>query len=187
MSAAEKAAFFRDLCTVCLVWPDTVAINRNILFHTISLRSIDHRKNACLRNLRQALENHTDVSTFVGKLELFELTDDLLSESPPSIPTSSRSLFLSFLSFIPKMFNLRRLCLTMMCCREDTPTNFCIDLYVLKESSVTHLTLTTCNFSISALATFLGYWDDTGLIESALTVYPSFRITPARRVFSKET
>ncbi len=123
-----------------------MAINRRIIFETISLRSINYQNRAPLRNLCQALENNPGVSTYITELELFDLSHDLLAESLPSIPTPSHLLFLSFLSFIPEMHNLRRLCFDKMWFREDTSINFCSDFSVLEESSVTHLTLINCDF-----------------------------------------
>ncbi|KAF8867701.1 hypothetical protein CPB85DRAFT_1370144, partial [Mucidula mucida] len=129
------------------------------------LRSINYENKAPLRNLCQALENDPGVSTYITELELLDLSYDLLAESLPSIPTPSRLLFLSFLSFIPEMHNLRRLCFDKMWFRDDTRINFCSDFSVLEESSVTHLTLINCDFSISALNVFLGHWRDMGLTD----------------------
>ncbi|KAF9018726.1 hypothetical protein BDZ89DRAFT_1073564, partial [Hymenopellis radicata] len=166
VSGDEKAAYFRDLCTVCLVWPDTIAIIRKILFEKISLRFNDHRIDALLHSLCQALGNDpTGVSTFVKRLEFTHRnTNGLLPKNSPFIPTASRSLFLSFLSFIPKMHKLRFLCLDNLHFHDETSIEFKA-LRVLKESSVTHLTLINSTFSISAFNAFLAYWEDMGLTE----------------------
>ncbi|KAF9035028.1 hypothetical protein BDZ89DRAFT_1110941 [Hymenopellis radicata] len=167
VSEDQNAAYFRDLCTVCLVWPDTIAIIRKIVFKTISIRPNRHHIDASLRNLCQALENDPNLSTFVSTLEFSDWnTNGLLPQSPHFIPTASRPLFLSFLSFIPKMHKLEHLRLDNMHFHENTSSiEFRDDLRVLKESSVKHLTLSNSTFSISAFNTFLSYWEDMDLEE----------------------
>ncbi|KAF9038325.1 hypothetical protein BDZ89DRAFT_1061312 [Hymenopellis radicata] len=163
VSEDEKAAYFRDLCTVCLVWPDTIAIIRKILFNTISLRSNDRHIDSSLRNLCQALENDPSLSTFVKTLEFSHRnTVSLWAQNSPFIPTASRPLFLSFISFIPKMHKLRYLRLDNMHFHDDTSIEI-NDLRILKESLVMHLTFTNSTFSIPALNAFLGYWESTEL------------------------
>ncbi|KAF8992966.1 hypothetical protein BDZ89DRAFT_1085952 [Hymenopellis radicata] len=158
VSGDENAAYIRDLCAVCLVWQDTIAIIRKILFRDISIRPNDHHIDASLRNLCQALENDRNLSTFVKTLEFSHRnTNSSSRKNSPFIPTASRSLFLSFLSFIPNMRKLRFLTLDNMCFHDETSIEF-NDLRVLKESSVTFLTLRNSTFSIPAFNAFLGYW-----------------------------
>ncbi|KAF9018759.1 hypothetical protein BDZ89DRAFT_1073614 [Hymenopellis radicata] len=123
----------------CLVWPNTIAIIRKILFEEISIH-------ASLRNLCQALENDPGLSTFVKTLEFSHRN-----------PNGFRSLFLSFLSFIPKMHNLIFLRLDHMDFHDETSIAF-NDFRILRESSVTHLALCNSTFSIPAFNAFLGYW-----------------------------
>ncbi|KAF9018740.1 hypothetical protein BDZ89DRAFT_338144 [Hymenopellis radicata] len=159
VSGDENAAYIRDLCAVCLAWPDTIAIIRKILFEDISIRPNNHHIDASLRNLCQALENDPGLSTFVKTLEFSHRnTNSSSRKKSPFIPTASRSLFLSFLSFIPNMRKLRFLTLDNMCFHDETSIEF-NDLRVLKESSVTFLTLRNSTFSIPAFNVFLGYWE----------------------------
>ncbi|KAF8997686.1 hypothetical protein BDZ89DRAFT_1083517 [Hymenopellis radicata] len=131
----EKAAYFRDLCAVCLVWPDTIAIIRQSYLQN----DISSLQRSPYRRPRQRSQSSH------------------VPSCSPFIPTASRSLFLSFLSFIPKMHKLRFLHLDNMCFHDETSIEF-NDLCVLKESSVTDLTLRNSTFSIPAFNVFLGYW-----------------------------
>ncbi|KAF9018405.1 hypothetical protein BDZ89DRAFT_350583 [Hymenopellis radicata] len=97
VSGDEKAAYFCDLCTVCLVWPDTIAIIRQIIFERISLHANDRHIDSSLRNLCQALENDPNLSTFVAILEFSHRNPTArcpkihLSFPLPVVRSSSRS------------------------------------------------------------------------------------------------
>ncbi len=127
----KKAAYFRDLGTVCLVWPDTIAIVRKIIFETISLHSDDPQIDSSLRN-------QANLPTFVQILE-FSDWNSRRFDRPPFIPTASRPLFLSFLSFIPQMHQLQNLRLENMRFDEDNSLKLLNDLRALNESSVEHI------------------------------------------------
>ncbi|KAF8997690.1 hypothetical protein BDZ89DRAFT_1122348 [Hymenopellis radicata] len=164
----QQVAYMRDLCAVCLVWPDTIAIIRRIIFKMISIRPNEHRIDASLRNLCQALENDPNVCTFVTILELSASNPSggpsHLPEDSPFIPTSSQPLFRSFLSFIPNMCNLVNLRLDNIRFHQDTS----LDLRVLKGSSVMFLALENCSFSFSSWCAFLGYWEQVEIMEFCL-------------------
>lgn len=153
----ENAAYFRDLRAVCLVWPNTIAIVRKILFEKIALRTHDHDLDASLRNLGQALENDLSLPTFVRTLEF---SHQNTNEESFFIPISSRSLFLSFLSFIPQMHKLQFVRLDSMYFYEKTSTQFLDDLGVLKQSSMKRLILSNNTFSISAFNALFNHWHD---------------------------